>query len=210
MEAGIERQVVTTSSGGPSSRIRFATLVTEAFSPVYLVAGLLLVVALHSASSAREALVLGVVAALFASLLPFVVLLRGVRSGRLNDRHLRIREQRPAMMVMGLASVVIGSALLVAWGAPRELLALLAAMVAGLVTTLAVTVRWKISIHAAVAAGTAAILVAVFGPLMLLTVSVVALIAWSRVVLTHHTLAQVVAGAVVGAVVAAGMFELLR
>ncbi len=210
MEAGIEREVVTTSSGGPSSRIRFATFVTEVFSPVYLVAGLLLVVALHSASSTREAIALGVVAALFASLLPFVVLLRGVRSGRLNDRHLRKREQRPAMMVMGLTSVLIGSALLVAWGAPQELLALLAAMVAGLVTTLAVTLCWKISIHAAVASGTAAILISVFGPFMLLTAPLVALIAWSRIVLTHHTLPQVVAGAVVGAVIAAGMFELLR
>ncbi len=154
--------------------------------------------ALHSASSTREAIVLGVVAALFASLLPFVVLLRRVRSGRLNDRHLRLREQRPAMMVMALASLLIGSALLVAWGGPQELLALLAAMVAGLVTTLAVTLLWKISIHVAVAAGTAAILVSVFGPAMLLTVPLVALIAWSRIVLTHHTPAQVVAGAVRG------------
>ncbi|MDP9417169.1 MAG: phosphoesterase PA-phosphatase [Actinomycetota bacterium] len=201
---------MTSSAGGTSSRIRFVTLVTEVFSPVYLVTGLLLVVALHSASSTREAVVLGMVAAVFASLLPFVVLLRGVRSGRLNDRHLRLREQRPAMMVMALASVLIGSAVLVAWGAPQELLALLAAMVAGLVTTLAVTLVWKISIHAAVAAGTAAILVSVFGPAMLFATPLVALIAWSRIVLTHHTVPQVVVGAVVGAVIAAGVFQLLR
>ncbi len=210
MQAGINRAVVTSSAGGTSSRIRFVTLVTEVFSPVYLVTGLLLVVALHSASSTREAVVLGMVAAVFASLLPFVVLLRGVRSGRLNDRHLRLREQRPAMMVMALASVLIGSAVLVAWGAPQELLALLAAMVAGLVTTLAVTLVWKISIHAAVAAGTAAILVSVFGPAMLFATPLVALIAWSRIVLTHHTVPQVVVGAVVGAVIAAGVFQLLR
>lgn len=210
MEASIGHEIVTASRRAVSSRTRFATIVTEVFSPVYLVAGLLLIVALHSASSSGDAVVYGAVAALFASLLPFAVLLRGVRRGRLNDRHLRLREQRPAMMVMGLASVVIGSAILAAWGAPRELLALLAAMVAGLVATLAVTVRWKISIHAAVAAGTAAILVAVFGSLMLLTLPVVALIAWSRIVLTHHTRAQVVTGAAVGGLVAAVVFELFR
>jgi membrane-associated phospholipid phosphatase len=210
VEANIGREIVTASPGTASSRTRLATIVTEVFSPVYLVAGLLLAVALHSTSSLRDAVILGTVAALFASLLPFALLLRGVRSGRLNDRHLRLREQRPAMMVMGLASVMIGTALLWAWGAPGELLALLAAMVAGLVTTLAVTVRWKISIHAAVAAGTASILVAVFGPPMLLTLPVVALIAWSRVVLTHHTRAQVVTGAAVGGLVAAVVFELFR
>lgn len=210
MQTSPERQSVTAPPQTRPRQVRLAALVSEVFSPVYLVAGLLIVVALDDASSMREAIVFGVVAALFASLLPFVVLLRGVRSGRLNDRHLRLREQRPAMMVMGLAFLAVGSALLVVWGAPRELLALLGAMGAGLVTTLAITMRWKISIHTAVAAGTAAILVSVFGPLMLTTLPLVVLTAWSRVVLTHHTLRQVVAGAGVGALVAVGVFELLR
>jgi membrane-associated phospholipid phosphatase len=66
------------------------------------------------------------------------------------------------------------------------------------------------SVHSAVAAGSVAILALVFGPLLLATAPLVALIGWSRVRLGDHTLAQVLVGAGVGAVVAASVFSLLR
>ena len=193
------------------SRRRAAVVISEVFSPVYLVAGLLLLVAWHSAPTPGQAIALGVVSALFASLIPFALLLHGVRRGRLADRHLRLREQRPIMMGIGLASVIVGLLVLVLWGAPRDLLALIAAMVTGLATTLLVTLKWKISIHTAVAAGTAVILALVLGaPLLLVAAPVLGLIAWSRVELSDHTPAQVVAGAGVGAMIAATVFSLLR
>ena len=54
------------------------------------------------------------------------------------------------------------------------------------------------------AGGTAVILVLVFGPVLLVAVPFVALVSWSRVWLRDHTLAQVIAGALVGNLVAAG------
>jgi membrane-associated phospholipid phosphatase len=196
--------------GRPPARRRVARLVTEVLAPAPIVAALLLVVAWRSASTTTEAMAWGLLAVLFASLLPFLFILRGVWRGRLSDHHVGIRQQRPMPLLVGIASVLIGLGLLTAWSAPRDLVALVGAMTVGLVVSLLVTLGWKISIHTAVAAGAAVILVLVFGPPLLALSPVVGLIGWSRVEIGDHTPAQVATGAVLGAVVAAGAFSLLR
>jgi membrane-associated phospholipid phosphatase len=196
--------------GCTPARRRVARLVTEVLAPAPIVAALLLVVAWRSAPTTTEAMAWGLLAVLFASLLPFLFILRGVWRGRLSDHHVGIRQQRPMPLLVGIASVLIGLALLTAWSAPRDLVALVGAMTVGLVVSLLVTLGWKMSIHTAVAAGAAVILVLVFGPPLLALSPVVGLIGWSRVEIGDHTPAQVVMGAVIGAVVAAGVFSLLR
>jgi membrane-associated phospholipid phosphatase len=193
-----------------SGRRRLARLVTEALAPAPTVALLLLVVAWRSAPSPAEALRWGLLAALFASLVPFAYILRGVRRRRLTDHHVGVREQRPLPLLVGIASVLAGLALLAAWGAPRDLVALVAAMAVGLATSLLVTLAWKISVHTAVVAGAVVILVLVFGPTLLALAPAVTLVGWARVEVGDHTPAQVVAGAALGATVAAVVFSLLR
>jgi membrane-associated phospholipid phosphatase len=83
-------------------------------------------------------------------------------------------------------------------------------MVGGLVVSLLVTLRWKISLHTGVAAGSVAILALLFGPALLGLAVVVGLVGWARVRLCDHTAAQAAAGAALGAVVAAALFTLLR
>lgn len=195
---------MTVLSRSPA-RLRLAHALTEIFAPIVLIVGLLLVVAVDSASNWMQGLIFGSVAAFFAGLLPYAILLLGVRRGHLGDRHLTSLKQRPGMMVIGLVSVTVGLAITRWLGAPRELLVLVLAMSAGVAVALMVSLFWKISIHAACTAGTVAILVVVFGPALILGVSVVAAVAWARVILRDHTVAQVVTGAAVGALVAAGV-----
>ena len=193
-----------------STESRLARVVTEVLAPANLVIGLLILVAWHSASSTAAKVGWGLGAALFAGVLPLAYLLRGARQGRWEDHHVGEREKRPAAILAILGSVLVGVALMVALDAPRQLLALMGAMVAGLVVTLAVTLVWKISVHSAVAGGTVVILALVFGPaLNVLWVSASA-VAWSRVELRDHTKAQVVAGLLCGALVAAVAFQALR
>ena len=189
---------------------RLARLVTEILAPAPTVAVLLLLVAWHSAPTAAEAVRWGALAALFASFVPFLYIVRGVRRGRLTDHHVRVREQRRLPLLVGVASVVIGLTLLALWGAPRELVALVASMVVGLASSLLVTLVWKISIHTAVVAGAITILVLVFGWPLLVLAPLAALVCWARVAVRDHTPAQTVAGVVLGATVAAVCFTLLR
>ena len=190
------------------TRERMARLVTEVMSPVVLIVFVTLIVAVHSAGVARG-LGLGLVAIFFAGGLPYGLVLIGVRRGQLTDHHVSRREQRPRVMAVALASVAAGLLVLHWLDAPRALFALVAAMVAGLVVALAVTSFWKISIHAAAAAGTMASLAILVSPWWLLLAPVVVLTGWARVVIRDHTPAQVSVGAIVGAAVAAGVLLLV-
>jgi membrane-associated phospholipid phosphatase len=150
------------------------------------------------------------VAAVFAGVIPYGIILLGVRRGSLGDHHVTTREQRLRPLLAGLVSVAAGVVLLVVLGAPRQVVALIVAMLAGLAVTALITHWWKISAHAAVAAGTATILMAAFGPALAVAWPVVAAVGWSRVVLREHTLAQVLGGVPMGALVAGGVFVALR
>jgi membrane-associated phospholipid phosphatase len=93
--------------------------------------------------------------------------------------------------------------------APRALFALVAAMVAGLAVALAITSFWKISIHAAAAAGTVISLAILVSPWWLLAAPLVVVTGWARVEIHDHTPVQVSVGAIVGAAVAAGVLLLV-
>jgi hypothetical protein len=170
----------------------------------------LLAVAWHSAATPAEALKWALLAAAFCSLLPMLYILRGVRRGRLTDHHVRVRRQRRGPLLVAVRSVLTGLALLVATGAPRDVVALVGAGAVGLFVAVAITLVWKISVHVAVAAGAVVVLALVFGPALLALAPLVALCAWARVAVRDHTHAQVVVGAIVGAAVAGVAFPLLR
>lgn len=207
------REMVESSgsdSPPPTRRRRMARLATELFAPAPVVATLLVVVAAHSGPTILIGLAWGLLAVLMIIPVPLFYVLRGVRRGRLSDRHVGIRTQRPLPMLIGVSAVVIALVVLSMVGAPRELVALIAAMFVGLAVSLLVTLRWKISIHTAVVAGSVEILALVFGPVFLLLLGPVALVGWARVELGDHTPWQVVVGAFLGSIVAAGVFTPLR
>ncbi|NGM15810.1 phosphoesterase PA-phosphatase [Verrucosispora sp. CWR15] len=205
------RQVLDArDSPSRSLSTRFARVVTEVFAPALLAAVMPVVVALQtSAPAVGPGLGWALVGALFCSVIPNSLIWWGVRRGRLSDHHIRVREQRRTPLAYGLLSVLVGLTLLVGFRAPRPVIAMVVVMFAlGLAVTL-VNLVWKLSIHAAVAAGSAAVLVIVFGPDLLLAAAGVVLVGWSRVELREHTVGQVVAGTTVGLVVALPTFLLL-
>jgi membrane-associated phospholipid phosphatase len=144
----------------------------------------------------------GLVAALFAGVLPTIFISRGVSRGRWRDRN--VGDKRPRLIVMGfiIASVAAGLVLLAVCGAPATLTGYFVFMLVSVAILALITVVWKISIHCAVASGSVTILILTFGPWLIGAYALTAVTAWSRVALKDHTLAQVVAGSVLGAVAA--------
>jgi membrane-associated phospholipid phosphatase len=190
-------------------RLRVARLVGELLSPPPILAVLALVVAWDSSPTPATAILWGGIAAVSASVLPYALILRGVRRGRLSDRNISLREQRIRFAAVAIASILTGLAVLVAFDAPAEMVALQASIAVGVVCGWVVTLWWKISVHAAIAAGAATVLLLVFGPALLAVWPLVALIGWSRVQVGDHTPAQVLAGVALGVVVNATTFPLL-
>ncbi|GII65501.1 hypothetical protein Skr01_55860 [Sphaerisporangium krabiense] len=176
-----------------------ARWVTEVFAPQVLVIGLPPVVGLIS--DGWPGFWWGLVASALCGGIPAGVIALGVRAGRLDSRHIVDRSRRTGPLLVAVAAVLAALVLLAALGAPRLLVSTVAAMLAGLAVTVPVTLRWKISFHAAVSAGTVLVLSRVLPATPTLAAGglVVILVCWARVRLTHHTYAQVAAGAVAGA-----------
>jgi hypothetical protein len=191
----------TTPAPAVPVRRRVAKLITDVLSPAVLVAGILLAVAWHAAPTPQRALQWGLIAAAAASLLPITYIIGGVRRGRWSNHHVPERDRRTLPLLVCLLSTGAGTALLAWAGAPRQLLALIACMVAALAiaTPITLALKWKISIHALVAAGAAVAAGIVFGPVWLLPGAIAAAaVMWSRVEIRDHTTGQVLAGAAVG------------
>ena len=191
-------------------RLRLARAVSELLSPPQLLLVLVLAVAWQSSPNPGMAAVWGGTAALFAGVLPIALLVRGVRQGRLSDRHISLREQRIRFGILVIASTLAGLAALASLDAPARMIAVLASTAVGEVVGWVVTLWWKISAHAAIAAGAATVLLLVFGAPMLAAWPVVALVAWSRIQVGDHTPAQVLAGVALGVAVNAAVFPLLQ
>lgn len=195
----------------PSLPLRVARVVTEVLSPAVIVVVLPLAVAWHATGYALGPTVgWGLLVAVFYSVIPMVIMVRGARRGRWDGHWVRERERRIVPFLLCLVSTVAGLAIMLTGGAPRAVIALAWSMIATLVAVLAITRWWKVSVHATVAGGAAATIVLLYGPWYLLLVPAVALVAWSRVMVEDHTAAQVVVGAVLGPVVGGVVFLVLR
>jgi hypothetical protein len=187
-----------------------ARAASEVFFPLVVDAILLFVIALHRAPAISVGLELAAIAIAFVTLIPQAIIVLGVRRNRLRDHHVRVREQRPGLIVLALLSIVAGLGILIALHATRELLALLAAMLVGLVVTLLVTLFWKVSLHTSTFVGAVTMLFLAFGLYLAFFYPLVILIGWSRVEVSDHRPNQVAIGAALGIVIAAVVFSAFK
>jgi hypothetical protein len=199
--------MVAWSREEPVTRRSAAELVTYLLEPKNWI--IATVVAVGWRADGAAGLVWGLVAALFAAVLPTLFITRGVARGRWNDRNVSAKRPRLLVLSFMLASVTAGLVVLAGLGAPPELTWYFGCMLGSVAVLAAITTVWKISIHCAVASGSATILSLMFGPRLLLTYLLVALTAWSRAALKDHTTAQVVAGCVLGAAAAVVTYAII-
>lgn len=139
-----------------------------------------------------------------AMIVPMTFLLWQVRHGRVTDLDIQHREQRKGSLLVTITSFAI--AWLAMWiGHAPPLLTAMAGM--GAVQWLiiyAITLRWKISVHATSAAGATLLILRIVGFAAVPLVITIPLIAWSRVKLRRHTLLQTIAGALLGSGIVVG------
>lgn len=142
-----------------------------------------------------------VIGALFTTGIPSLALFLMRYRGQVSNLHVTAREQRRPLLVVALVSILIGIALLLVINAPGVVLLDVGLVLAGLLITGAVTLMWKISIHAAVAAFAFLYAGADVIAGAHLAVVATAAVGWARIRIDHHTPAQVMAGTAVGAIV---------
>ena len=190
---------------------RLARLSTEVLAPWVWVLCLPLAVAWRATEHVGQTLLWGLVVGITGSVVPMAVIVRGARRGRWQGRHVTDLAGRLVPFLTCISSLGAGGAILVIGNAPRHMVALAASMFATLVAALTITfgLRWKVSMHTAVSAGAVVILMAAYGPWLVVLAATVALVGWSRVALGDHTTAQVTVGAFVGVVVGGLLYVVL-
>ncbi|EQD83095.1 hypothetical protein N599_27080 [Saccharopolyspora erythraea D] len=201
--------VAATEEGPQAAGIRLARIVAEVFAPAVLVCAVTVAIALASSPDLPAGLLWALVSAGFCSGIPIWFLARGARAGRWDTHHVRDREDRILPLTVAVGSVLLGLVILVFGGAPGALVSLVTTMLVCLTAATVVTKWWKISMHAAIAAGTVAITALTFGLWWWLATSVVTLVGWSRVVTGDHTPAQAIGGAVLGTALGGGLYAVL-
>jgi len=210
---------VTRQEAAPDGAARKSTPVhllarfaTEVLAPWVWVLTLPFAVAAAATRALWPTVLWGLVVAITASVIPMVVIVKGARGGKWDGHHVTNREGRLVPLVAAGGSLAVGTAVLVLGGAPHEMLALAGSMFASLIVSMAITfgLKWKVSLHAAVAFAAVVVGAVVYGPWLLLLALPAALVAWSRVELGDHTTAQVLVGSLMGVVVGGGGYALLE
>ncbi|MER7707222.1 hypothetical protein ABTX81_30515 [Kitasatospora sp. NPDC097605] len=148
------------------------------------------------------------IAVVFSAVLPMAYIVYARSGGQWSERHLVDRAKRMAVLPVIVGSAAAGVALEVATSAPAAMVALTAAMWATITVVWPVTRWYKVSVHAAVVAGSFAMLAAEYGWWWLAGLVLVPVISWARVRVREHTVGQVVAGTVLGLAVAGGVYVL--
>ena len=188
----------------PSARREVARWISILGHPFILIPALVAAVTVRSLPPERVVRV--VASVVLVSIVPMLLLIaRRVRSGTWSNYDVSVREQRTGMYPAALA-ITAASVLVLAWvRVPRPILHGVIATLLLIGIASLVNLRLKISLHTAFAVFTAVTLLVVSRGLGAAGLALALAIAWSRLELGRHTLPEVVGGALLGALVGAGL-----
>ncbi len=140
------------------------------------------------------------VCALFTSIGPMFFLLWLYTSDRISDLDMSDREERRKVFMIFVIFYLIGTVTLWLTHAPAILTASMAGYTAAAIVVQQITRFWKISTHAVGITAPVVALTYLYGWDPLPFLILIPLVGWSRVYLKAHTIAQVCAGTLLGAV----------
>jgi membrane-associated phospholipid phosphatase len=150
------------------------------------------------------------ICAVFTSIGPMLFLLWLYASDRIRDLDMSDREERRKVFTIFIVFYVIGTAVLLFTHAPAILTASMAGYTAAAIVVQQITRFWKISTHAVGITAPLVALTYLYGEDPLPFLVLIPLVGWSRVYLKAHTIAQVCAGTLLGALSTAIFFRLFH
>lgn len=190
----------------PSARESLARVVSDVFSPPALaIPALILGVWVSQGSGNFKFAVLYF---LVAVVVPVLYVVWALRTGRISDFHMSLRSERVGTFIVSIASALVAMGLLVYLNAPNEIIAPIMALVVQTVLLFLISLTWQVSVHTATAASLVTFGCLALGPVAATFAWLVPLVAWARVHLGRHTVAQTLAGAGLGVSCFAVLFAL--
>lgn len=173
---------------------KIAELISLIFNAWFVAAFTFLILLL--ANRPQNLLSLLIIAVIFGTAIPIAGIYFLMREGLTNDIHMTKRETRKLPFIIAIVSYLIGAILLHLFNAPLIVTALMVCYFGNSIVMGLVTTKWKISIHASGITGPATVLAYSFGAVALPMFLLIIPVGWSRLKMEHHTIMQIVAGAV--------------
>jgi len=189
-------------------RKRIADLTSNILNPFLVSLIIILVLSFESASGISDALKWSLILVAISILPVFSTTVYLVRKGKLDGIFTAVRKQRTGIYLLSGVCAAVGYLVLLFSEAPLMLRAAFATGLSGVVMFTVINLWWKISLHIALVAALVMIMVILYGWTATSGVVLVLLIAWARLALKQHSLAQVVAGALVAALTTVAGFYL--
>lgn len=189
-------------------RERIANLTSNILNPFLVSLVLILLLSFKSTSSALDAVKWSLISIAISILPVFSVIIYLVRKQRLESPFIITRRQRTKIYLLTGVCAGIGSIIFPYLGVPPTLRAAFVAGLSAIVVFMCVNLLWKISLHTAFVTASVTVLIILYGSMAAVTVVLVPLIAWSRIELKHHSLAQVITGALLAALIVVVVFYL--
>jgi membrane-associated phospholipid phosphatase len=189
-------------------RERIANLTSNILNP-FLIGLILIVLASFEATTSGFDTIKWSLILTALSVLPiflFVVYL--VRHDRLDSIFANVREQRTKVYVLAIVLAVVSCIILLSLKAPLMLLAAFVASLSANAIFMLVNLRWKISVHTGFITAAVTLLFILYGLTSLASIVLIPLVAWARMQLEHHSLAQVFTGALLAIVIVVAVFYL--
>lgn len=182
------------------NELPWARLISNIASPPVVWTALMFPIALRDAQTREQAVVWALTYGVLVCLLPMLYVVWMVRRGRISDIHMRFRQERLRPFIISVVCAAAAWITLRLMNAP-PVVPLVAVFTLIQLTVIAViTLVWQISMHTMSMACAVVATGVLFGPLPALLVSpLVPLVGAARLKLERHTLSQVVAGALLGA-----------
>ncbi|HLU11198.1 MAG TPA: hypothetical protein VK003_16110 [Oceanobacillus sp.] len=190
-------------------RISWARLISDILSPPVIWGLMAFPIAFYSADSQERAVVWALTYSVIVCILPALYIGYMVWRGHITDIHVRVREQRIRPFVVSVICTVVAWLLFQWMEAPALLPLFTLFSMIQLVVVLLITMTWQISLHSMTITGAVVVAGALYGPGTALLLSpLIPVVGAARIKLRRHTLAQVIAGGILGALLTAVMVAL--
>ena len=182
-------------------RDKVAELTSIIVNPFIVHIIMILIISFKSTDSTAEGVRWLLISIAISTVPIFIIVLCLVRYNKVDSFFIKVRSQRDKVYILSSVLMGIACAVLFFLRAPVMLVALfIAIFIAGLVFA-CVNRWWKISIHVASISAAVTALVILYGPVAAWTILLVPLVAWARVEMEHHSLAQVLAGGLLSSLI---------
>ncbi len=171
-----------------------ARIISTTCNPFLTALTLFVILSYRLADNTSDFWMLLFISSFFTAVGPMIFVFWAYATDKISDLDMSVRSEREAVFGAFIAFYCSGTLVLAATQAPALLIASMAGYTANMVIVGFITRYWKISTHAIGITAPIVALWTLYKPAPLPFFILIPLVAWARVYLKAHTIAQVVAG----------------